>query len=164
MNAEPNSRERKRLDPGRHEAGGCKVCAHPDREQIEDEFCSWANTSKLAKDYGLPRDSIYRHISAFNLKEKRARNIRAALERIIEQADGVQVNASAVVAAIQAYAKINAQGAWVEKTERIDMNALFERMTREELETYARERALPDYFKTTVGATDSEGQEESSHG
>ena len=36
--------------------------------------------------------------------------MRAALEHIIERAGEVEVNASSVVAAVQAYAKINAQG------------------------------------------------------
>lgn len=144
----------------RHEAG-CKVCAHPEREQIEAEWCAWANTSWLAKDYGLSRDSIYRHVAAFNLRERRARNLRAALERIIEQADGVTVNAAAVVAAVQAFAKINAQGAWVDRVERIDMNALFDNMTSGELEAYARDGTLPEWFTKTVGetATPSDSQE-----
>lgn len=155
-------RER-RANPGRHEAG-CKVCGHPEREEIESQWCAWANTSRLAKEYHLSRDSIYRHVAAFNLNKRRARNLRAELERIIEQADCVTVNAGAVVAAIQAYAKINAQGAWVDRVERIDLNALFDRMTAQELEAYAREGALPSWFESTVGATASDSQEDTANG
>ena len=149
----------KHVNQGRHEAG-CKVCAHPEREQIEAEWCAWANTSELAKQYGLSRDSIYRHVAAFNLHERRAKNLRAALERIIEQADGVTVNAAAVVSAIQAYAKINAAGQWVDRTEQLNLNDLFARMSAEDLETYAREGTLPDWFTNIVGATPSDGQED----
>ncbi len=147
----------------RHEAG-CKVCAHPDRKQIEDEWCAWANTSKLAKKYRLSRDSIYRHVAAFNLRDRRGKNLRAALERIIEQSDQVTVNAAAAISAITAYAKINAQGAWVDRVERIDLNALFERMTAGELEQYAREGTLPRWFTDITGATPSVGQEDKADG
>ncbi len=143
---------------GRHEAG-CKVCAHPEREEIEAQWCSWANTTELAKQFGLSRDSIYRHVAAFKLRERRARNLRAALERIIEQADGVPVNAAAVVSAVQAYAKINSAGQWVDRTEQVNLNDLFARMSTEELETYAREGTLPDWFTKIAGATASDSQE-----
>jgi hypothetical protein len=79
--------------------------------------------------------------------------LRKALERIIEQAESVEVNASAVVSAIQAYAKINANGQWVDRVERVNLNELFDRMTSEELETYARAGTLPDWFAGSLGAT-----------
>jgi hypothetical protein len=50
---------------------------------------------------------------------KRKRNLHAALEKIIEKAGEVEVNASAVVAAVQAYAKINALGQWINRSETI---------------------------------------------
>lgn len=143
---------------GRHEAN-CRICAHPEREQIENEWCAWANTTKLAKKYKVSRDSIYRHVAAFSLREKRGKNLRAALERIIERAEDVPVNASAVVSAIQAYAKINAQGAWVDRVEKIDLNAMFDRMTDGELEKYAREGTLPTWCADIVGAIPLDSQE-----
>ena len=84
---------------------------------------------------------------------KRQRNIRAALERIIEKADEVEVSASAVVAAVQAYAKINANGQWIERSEQVNLNEQFERMTTPELELYVRDGTLPDWFTQTVSAT-----------
>lgn len=143
---------------GRHEKT-CRVCSHSDRKQIEDEWCAWANTSNLAKKYSLSRDSIYRHCHAFDLFQKRSRNLKAALERIIERSDDVPVNAAAVVSAVQAYAKINSQGAWVDRVERLDLNALFERMTVEELEQYAREGTLPEWFIDVVGTTLDDSKE-----
>ncbi len=155
MNPKPPE---KLVNRGRHEAG-CKVCGDPKREDIERKWVDWGSTAAIAKQYGLTRDSIYRHAHALNLFAKRQRNIRKALERIIEQAESVEVNASAVVSAIQAYAKINAQGQWVDRTEQVSLNELFERMSREELETYAREGTLPDWFARTVGATPLHSQE-----
>lgn len=81
---------------------------------------------------------------------KRQRNIRAALERIIEKADEVEVTAAVVVAAVQAYSKINAAGQWIERSETVNMSNLFERMTADELEGYAREGTLPDWFLTAT--------------
>jgi len=55
----------------------------------------------IANEYGLSdRASVYRHAHAFSLFEKRSRNVRAALERIIEKAGEVEVTSSAVVSAV----------------------------------------------------------------
>ena len=67
--------------------------------------------------------------------------------------------AAAVVAAIQAYTKINAAGQWIDRSEHVNLNELFERMTTHEMEDYAREGTLPAWFKVAVGATTSGGQE-----
>jgi hypothetical protein len=143
----------------RHKAN-CTVCAHEKREEIEARFVNWQSPMTLAKDYGLAdRASIYRHAHAFGLLGKRKRNVQAALESIIERASEVEVTAPAVVAAVQAYAKINAQGQWVDRTEHVNLNELFERMTQAVLETYARDGNLPDWFTQTVGATAVHGRE-----
>lgn len=147
----------------RHERD-CKVCKHSDREQIEQDWIGWGDTTRIAKQYQVSRDSIYRHAHALGLFAKRRRNIRHALERIIEKAETVPVSASSVVAAIQAYAKTNASGQWVERHERVNLNELFDRMTRKELDAYAREGKLPDWFVEAAGAThadtNSEGEDE----
>jgi hypothetical protein len=138
----------------------CTVCASPRREEIEADFVAWKSPALIAEEYGLAdRTSVYRHAHALNLLEKRKRNVRAALERIIEKSGEVEVTASAVVAAIQAYAKINAQGQWIERSEHVNLNELFERMSRDELETYARDGTLPDWFTQMVGATVADGRE-----
>jgi hypothetical protein len=82
-------------------------------------------------------------------------------ERIIEKAGEVEVTAGAVVTAVQAYAKINAQGQWIDRTESVSLNELFERMTSEELEAYAQDGTLPNWFPQGVSATSSNGQESS---
>ncbi len=110
------------------------------------------------------RASVYRHAHALRLFEKRRRNVRAALERIIEKAGEVDVTASAVVAAVQAYAKINSAGEWIDRTETVSLNELFDRMSRDELEAYAQSGALPGWFRSRVGATADDSQEGSSYG
>jgi hypothetical protein len=108
---------------------------------------------KIASEYSVSRDSVYRHANAFGLMEKRRRNVRIALERIIEKAGDVEVNAAAVVSAISAYARINSRGEWVERNETVNLNALFERMSEEEMDRYAKNGTLPAWFEATVGAT-----------
>jgi hypothetical protein len=88
----------------------------------------------------------------------RQRNIRTALERIIERPEGVDVTAFAVVAAVQAYAKFNAAGEWIDRTETVSLNDLFDRMSTQELEDYAQTGALPSWFKGAVGAANSDCQ------
>jgi hypothetical protein len=156
MSSQPNTDATVSL--GRHKRT-CSVCRHEQREEIESAFVGWRSPAALAEEYGLAdRASVYRHAHALGLFEKRRRNIRAALERIIEKAGEVDVTASAVVSAVQAYAKINAAGEWIDRTETVSMNDLFDRMSTEELETYAQTGALPRWFSATVGATQGDSQ------
>jgi hypothetical protein len=114
---------------GRHQRN-CSICAHEQREEIEAAFIGRRSPTAIAEEYGLAdRASVCRHAHALGLFQKRQRNVRAALERIIEKAGDVDVTASAVVAAVQAYAKINAAGEWIDRTETTSMNDLFERMS-----------------------------------
>jgi hypothetical protein len=134
----------------RHRAH-CSVCAHEKCAEIETGFVNWESPAKLADQYELAdRTTVYRHAHALNLFERRKRNVRSALERIIEKSGEVEVTASAVVAAIQAYAKIDPQGHWIERSQNLNLNELFERMSSGELEAYAREGTLPDWFRKTA--------------
>jgi hypothetical protein len=149
---------------GRHKRT-CSVCAHQQRTGIEAAFIAWRSPAAIAEEYGLAdRASVYRHAHALGLFPKRQRNVRAALERIIEKAGEVDVTASAVVAAVQAYAKINAAGEWIDRTETVSLNDLFERMSTQELEAYAQSGALPGWFRATVGATAGNSGERESYG
>ena len=143
---------------GRHEAQ-CTICNHAKREEIEQAFVNWSSPDRISKQYGVSRDSAYRHAHALGLMDKRRRNVRAALERIIEKAGEVEASATAIVSAVSAYAKINASGQWVERSEHVNLNELFERMSREEMEAYAKDGLLPTWFERAVGATrtDSRG-------
>jgi hypothetical protein len=148
----------------RHKAQ-CTICTHTKCTEIEAGFVNWESPAKLAEEYGLAdRASVYRHAHALALFEKRKRNVRAALEHIIERSGEVEVTASAVVAAIQAYAKINAQGQWVERSEHLNLNELFERMSKDELETYARDGKLPAWFTETVSVTLATEQDDGEDG
>jgi hypothetical protein len=157
----PQRISEKTVSRGRHEYQ-CSVCSHAKRAEIEEAFVGWVGPARIAKKYGVSRDAIYRHAHAFSLMEPRRRNVRAALEKIIERACEVKVNAAAVVSAITAYARINARGELVERTHSVNLNQLFKRMSAAELEAYAKDGVLPEWFEATVGAThtDSRGGED----
>ena len=64
-------------------------------------------------------------------------------------------------ATIQAYRKINAAGQWIDRTEQVSLNDLFDRMSTEELEEYAQTGTLPKWFEAEAQtATGSDGGNE----
>ena len=156
----PRAAERPNL--GRH-AANCRICKHSRRQDIEDDFVAWVSPAKIAVDYKLrDRSTIYRHARALNLFPKRRRNGRAALELIIEHAGDIEVNASAVVAAVQALAKLNGRGELIEPDEHLELHDLFDRMSPEEYEAYAKDGTLPRWFEdeiATAGGRVLEGGE-----
>ncbi len=145
------------MSRGRHEYQ-CRICANPQRADIEEAFVNWDSLACIAKQYGVSRDAMYRHAHALGLMEKRRRNVRAALERIIERASDVEVNASAVVGAVSAYARINSRGEWLERTETVNLAEMFQRMNPAELDTYAKTGLVPEWFKAAAGATATDSQ------
>jgi hypothetical protein len=89
-----------------------------------------------------------------NLFPKRRRNMRAALELIIEGAGHVKPTAGAIVAAVQVCAKLNARGQLIEREETVNLDELFEQMNSEELGTYAKHGILPRWFQEAIGAAE----------
>jgi hypothetical protein len=159
MKRKKNEPPEKPVNVGRH-AAGCNVCNHEQRAEIEAAFLSWKSPVDICAEYGLAdRTTIYRHAWALGLMEKRRRNVRAALESIIEKAANVEVTAAAVVQAIATYARINANGLLIERKETVNLNELFERMSREELLAYAERGVLPSWYTKMVGATEDDGRE-----
>ena len=144
--------------------GQCSICSHEKRKEIEAAFVAWESPEKIAAEYGLThRSTVYRHAKAFGLNVKRQQNIRVPLERIIEGAGDptLQVTGATVVQAIAVYGKLNAQGQLIERRETLNLNELFERMTVEEKEAYARDGKLPDWFTQTVSSQVATGPNES---
>ena len=158
--AKRETTEGKPVNLGRHKRC-CTVCALEKCAEIEAAFVAWESPVRITQEYGLAdRTSIYRHAHALGLMAKRKRNMRAALEKIIERAGEVEVTSSAVVAAVQAYAKINAEGQWIDRSEHVNLNELFERMTVEELESYAKDGTLPGWFTELTGATQADSHDD----
>jgi hypothetical protein len=92
-----------------------RVCAHPKRDDIEQDFLRWRSPEKLANDYRIAdHSSIYRHVHATGLYARRRKRVRDALENIVERAGEVQPTASEVIRAIYAHCHINDSGQWIE--------------------------------------------------
>ena len=92
----------------------CQVCKHPDRAAIEEQFLHWHSPDIIAEEYELSdRSTIYRHAHATGLFNRRRKNLRWALERIVEQVDSAPITAHSVVTAVLAYARVNEAGEWV---------------------------------------------------
>jgi hypothetical protein len=93
----------------------CSVCKHPERKAIEEAFLQWRNARNIALEFELPGcTAIYRHAHATGLFARRSRNLRLALEHLIENAERARPTAAGVVQAVRAYARINSAGKWVE--------------------------------------------------
>jgi hypothetical protein len=137
-------------DLERH-ATRCTICRHPQLDEIEKEFVSWTSVGEIVKEFGIPeRSSIYRHARATGLFEKRDRNIKLALGKIVERAGDIVPNANAIVAAAVALAKINTDGRYIERREVLSLTPVFERMTARELEDYASTGTLPVWAQSAV--------------
>jgi hypothetical protein len=101
-------------DPARH-ARRCTICHHPERDLIEEAFVHWFHADRIVDDHDLPsRSALYRHAYATGLYELRRRNLRYALEHLIEEARYANVSGDCVIRAIRAYSRLTDDGRWIE--------------------------------------------------
>jgi hypothetical protein len=108
------SRPARGLSANSHHTRHCIICHHPERDAIEEEFLHWHSPDTIAAGFKVPWRGIYRHAHAFNLFERRDRDLRFALGHIIERAQRVRTTADSVIRAVHAYTRINSSGQWVE--------------------------------------------------
>ena len=102
------------IDISHHERR-CTICHHPEREAIEEAFLQWRKVSNLQFEFKLPdRTSLYRHAHAFGLFAQRSRNLRFALEHIIEESEAINPSAQGIVSAVRAYTRLTDDGQWIE--------------------------------------------------
>ena len=137
--------EARRVSLGRHKSQ-CHICVHAQREQIEEEWMNWGNTTLIADRYGVSRDGIYRHAHALGLSGKRRRNVLMAAERMIERLDTIPVSSSAILSAIRIVAKINSESQEGGPARGMDPKELFRRMTQDERLAFAGDGSLPAWF------------------
>ncbi len=99
---------------------------------------NWESPTEIIRRYGITtKDSLYNHAHVTGLMDRRNRNVKLALARLVEHAGEIIPNANAIVQAAIAIARINGQGVFIERQERVDLTALWSRMTGEELRRYA---------------------------
>jgi hypothetical protein len=93
----------------------CRICCHPNRESIEDDFLNWRNPHQIVGEYQLPHYSaIYRHARALGLTARRNENIRTVLDSIVERARQAPVTGNTILKAMRAYSSITDDGRWVD--------------------------------------------------
>ena len=157
------------LDPdinvnlGRHMAQ-CSVCDSPHRDEIEERWVNWRNTSTLAEIYKVSRDAIYRHMHAFGLFRLRRQNIARVLERIIEEADFARASCGQILTAINAYMKLQAEGQRMEPIPSANLIPLIKRMSKQERASFLEKGTLPEWFSKVVAPEFSEDAEEMEEG
>ena len=97
-----------------HHDRNCKICQHPECDAIEEAFLHWHSGSFIAREFGIPWRSIYRHAHAKDLFNRRRRNVRNSLEFLIEKSSTIKPSGEAIVRAVQLYTRINDDGELVE--------------------------------------------------
>ena len=103
-----------------HHKAHCVICSHSDRADIEEDFLHWRSAGDIAEEHQVgDRRTVYRHAHATGLWQRRRRNLRAALESLIEGVDTVEVTGDTVIRAAIAHARINDEGRYVDPTRRI---------------------------------------------
>jgi hypothetical protein len=140
------------MKASRHERN-CRICHHPCREEIERDFCEWKPLSVISRERKLSRAALYRHLHSTGMFPKRDANIKAVLARMLEAGYRVKPSAAVIVAVVQAYAKINSSGEWIDKTENVNAantKELFSRMNRGEMLRYAETGELPAWWPETL--------------
>ncbi|MGA8073956.1 MAG: hypothetical protein WB995_10795, partial [Candidatus Acidiferrales bacterium] len=98
----------------------CIICRHPDRDHIDFDFVQWGHPETIVREYHLrSRKILYRHARATGLYYLRSRNVRSALDHVIQLISDSAVNTVAAIQAVRIYAHINDSGSWVEPTRRL---------------------------------------------
>jgi hypothetical protein len=93
----------------------CRICKHPQRADIEQDFLHWRNPHDIVDAYRLPHYSaIYRHAQALGLTARRDENFRSILDILVEKAAEARVTGNTVIRAIRAYSCLNDIGRWTD--------------------------------------------------
>jgi hypothetical protein len=115
-----HNRNAQPIDPERH-ARKCTICQSANREDIEDAYLNWLGPEWISRMFTEVRDRmvLYRHAHATGLHEFRRRNLRAALDRILESADSGRVSGDCALRVIKAYSNLNDDGHWTEPVQKV---------------------------------------------
>ena len=140
----------------------CRICSHPDRERIEADFVAWRSPMDISKAYSINRSSLYLHVNATGLSARRDKNIRGALSRFIKRGLTLRPTPSSFVAACQVLSRMNAEGETVDRIAIESGNDDFTGFTRGELERFASDGTLPEWYAGPLRRTPNGSTEEQS--
>ena len=136
-------KEDRHVSLGRHRAQ-CRICSSPDCQQIEEAWTNWSETYSLAKRFGVSRDAVYRHAHALGLFHLRRKNLRGALEQIVERIDQTRMNGPDILEAIKVLLKMDKDDKEKGPSRDLDFKSLFCQMSPEERTAFANDGSLPD--------------------
>ena len=89
----------------------CAVCAHPQREAIEDAFSRFESPATIAERFNLgDRRQVYRHAQALRLFVHRNRNLSSSLGRYLENSERLVPTFANFLQSVEWYAKIDENG------------------------------------------------------
>jgi hypothetical protein len=93
----------------------CRICCHPDRAAIEDDFLHWRNPHEIVNEYKLLHYSaIYRHARALGHTARRNENIRCVLDMLVEKASEASITGNTILRAMRAYSCLTDDGRWID--------------------------------------------------
>ena len=140
------------MNLGRHQAQ-CGICRGDHRQEIEERWLRWSHTGTLAKDYGISRDCVYRHMHALDLFRERQKNLKGFLEQIMERVDQTPINGSGLLAAFRLYLNLTSMEKEKEPKQSANPQELHSRISPQE-----RDGSIPDGLSAPTDATQGEGQ------
>lgn len=73
-------------NPERH-SRKCVICRHKEREEIDQNYLDWKPIAEIVEGYSIPERSLYRHVKALGLEEKKKDNRKRLYLRIMEGAN-----------------------------------------------------------------------------
>ena len=93
----------------------CKICSHPERDAIEEQFTHWVRPAAIARMFDLEWKSLYRYVHATGLISRRSSNMRSLLEGIMERGVEAQITADAMLRTVRAYCScLTEDNRWVD--------------------------------------------------
>jgi len=93
----------------------CQICHHKKIDAIEEAFVNHASARRIVEAFNLGgRDVLYRHARVTGLNELRRQNVRAAVERLLEEVDYVKVTGSMIISAVRALSCVDRGGKWTD--------------------------------------------------
>lgn len=128
---------------GRHKAK-CSICKHPNCKEIEEAWVDWASPEKIAYNYQISRDSLYRHSRALKLDAKRQKNRIRICERMLERAPLTKATGATILGFYKEYDKYASRQESM-LAESPDPKGLFQRIIMQERASFLRDGTLPEW-------------------
>jgi hypothetical protein len=108
LTGQPRPKRRAALSRHRRK---CAICAHSQREAIEDAFSRFESPATIAERFNLgDRRQVYRHAQALGLFVRRNRDLSSSLGLLLEKSDRLIPTVTNFLYAAEKYAKIDQNG------------------------------------------------------